>query len=184
MKTFRRLLKKLTILITCLFGITATISVSACTSTQMFSVMMTNSNEEGGNIVGEGSYKANSQVTISYSANKGYKFSGWQIDGSKVKTSGKTYTFTMPNKDIVIEGDFEHVLYNLEVEVNGYMGYGDIVSGAGQYFLGTVLSYTAVPKGQNEFLGWYVNDEFYSNELSIDYTVSNEAKVVAKFTNN
>ena len=55
---------------------------------------------------------------------------------------------------------------------------------AGMLEEGTVVTFTATPELYEEFLGWYVGDTLVSPETTYVHTITANATVVAKFTEN
>ncbi len=148
-------LKKFLIALTSLFSVVALFPLSACSGGKMHTLTMINECEEGGTLNGEGSYKTGSQVTISYSANKGYKFDKWDIDGETIKISNRTYTFKMPNKDITVKGSFIPKKY----EVRVHQSYNAEVIGEGTYDYNSEVTLTCIPDTGYRFLNWYEEDK-------------------------
>ncbi len=148
-------LNKLFIALASIFSVAAILPLSACSSGKMHTLTMINENEEGGSLTGDGTYKAGSLVSISYTANKNYKFEHWDIDGETIKIANRTYTFKMPNKDIVVKGNF--VLKQYEVSVR-YKEHVTII-GEGKYDVGSEVTLTAIPDEGYTFFSWNSDDK-------------------------
>ena len=61
--------------------------------------------QTGGTATGAGFYKVGEKVTIKATANAGYHFTGWDLDGNG--NTNATYTFTMPDYEVIFVACFE-----------------------------------------------------------------------------
>ena len=61
--------------------------------------------QTGGTATGAGLYKVGEKVTIKATANAGYHFTGWDLDGNG--NTNATYTFTMPDYEVIFVACFE-----------------------------------------------------------------------------
>ena len=66
---------------------------------------LTNENEEMGTVTGSGVMIAGEQVTITATANTGYKFDGW-YDGEQLISESNPYSFTMPSSGVTYKAVF------------------------------------------------------------------------------
>ncbi|MDW7669872.1 MAG: InlB B-repeat-containing protein, partial [Bacillota bacterium] len=71
-----------------------------------YTVLLTASPANGGNVTGFGKYSENESVTITATAKEGYEFKEWTLDGD-VKSTDSTHNFTMPAKDLTLIAVFE-----------------------------------------------------------------------------
>ncbi len=67
---------------------------------------------------------------------------------------------------------------NAEIEGIGY------VDGVGDYTSGDSVTLSAVTDENNEFIGWYENDEFVSTEATFTFVVKDTVSLTAEFTDN
>ena len=148
-----KLFNRLSLAIAGLFIVASTVSVSACSSNESFTVTLVNENEDGGSLTGAGEYKAGSEVIVSYTANNGYKFDKWNIDGEVIKTSSKTYTFKMPNKDITITGNFVPKMYKVHLSISVFKA-GEL-NGDGSYAYNSEVTVSCTVNPGFTFMGWY-----------------------------
>ncbi len=65
-------------------------------STTQYTVSVTETLDEGGDVTGAGKYDKGTKVTLSATTNEGYTFEGW-YDGDALLASGETYSFTVKN---------------------------------------------------------------------------------------
>ena len=140
------------------------------TSMTLYTLTVTANNAAWGTVTGSGSYPAGTQVTISATANDGYRFVQWN-DGNTdnprtvTVTANATYTAT-----------FEAIpTYMITVSANDpTMG---SVTGGGTYQEGTQVTLTATPNDGYRFVQW--NDAVTDAVRTI--TVTANADYVATF---
>lgn len=75
-------------------GFTGTVSVSATV---------------GGTVSGAGQYAPGDRVTLTATANKGYRFDKWEVTGVNAVISGNTLSFDMPDKNVTVKATFKAV---------------------------------------------------------------------------
>ncbi len=141
--------KKFLIALTSLFSVVALFPLSACNA-KMHTLTLVNENEAGGSLTGSGIFKTGSQVTISYTVNKGYKFDKWNIDGETIKISSKAYTFKMPDKDITVKGNFLAKQYKLNIRNNNNC----VLEGSGTYDCDSQVTVKCEPNKGFTFASW------------------------------
>ena len=147
--------------------VTANITYTAEFS-RTFTLTVNSSPKEGGTTKGSGVYKENETVTISATANSGYRFSKWS-DGSLsnprsvVVTGNQTYT-----------AEFDRY-YVVTVKANPSTS--GTVSGGGSFKANTTTIISATPNAGFRFDKW--NDESVENPRSI--TVTEDVTYTANF---
>lgn len=127
-----------------------------------------------GTVTGSGDYVAGDIVTLTATANPGYRFVAW-MNGSTQLSTDNPYSFEVnDNMDIlavfVAAGD----QYTVTVNYNSTMG---TVTGAGTYNDGATVTLTAIPNEGYEFRGWIdgideIDDNPYVFTLTSDRTLS------------
>ena len=141
-----------------------------------------------GTVTGGGSHSVGSSVTLTATANTGYTFNYWIIDGDTVNTN--PYTFT-PNNNINVKAYFTKIQYavNIGIKLNGNIetsssaagtinGSAGTVSGGGsnkEY--GTDVVITAEANSGYVFDHWEVNnvekpDEREDQSSNHKYTIN------------
>lgn len=75
-------------------GFTGTVSVSSTV---------------GGKVTGAGQYAPGDRVTLTASANKGYRFEKWEVKNVDAVISGNTISFDMPSKNVTVYATFKAV---------------------------------------------------------------------------
>ena len=120
---------------------------------------LTVSAADGGTVSIEGgTYEEGTEVTITASANEGYRFTGWEGNNS----TNESLTITL-NADQTLQALFELIpIYTLTVTTSEG---GEVSNEGGEYQEGTEVEVTATPNEGYEFVGWEGSDET-SSELT------------------
>ena len=136
----------------------------------IYTVTVNSNDDEMGTVTGGGTYYENTQVTVTATANDGYRFTNWN-DGST--EASRTFTVTC---DSVFTAYFEVIpIYTVTVNSNDdEMG---TVTGGGTYLDGTQVTITATPNDGCRFISW--NDG--STETSRTITVTADITYTAIF---
>ena len=128
----------------------------------------------GGTVSGAGTYDHGSVASLVATADEGYHFVGWTIDGAEVSggseievemTGAKTVTtsFTLNQYDLVTSA-----------------GTGGTVSGAGTYDHGSVASLVATADEGYHFVGWTIDGAEVAGGTEIDVEMTG-AKTAHRF---
>lgn len=107
-----------------------------------------------GYISGAWEYYVNEEVNLEATANFGFEFLCWKIDGEVVSTDNP-YIFNMPANDIYITAHFVPqgaTLYDV-ILVSNPVG-AAVLSGAGQYMLGETVTINLTENTGYEFINW------------------------------
>ena len=120
---------------------------------------LTVSAAEGGIVSTEGgTYEEGTEVSITATANEGYRFIGWQ--GNDITSESLTITL---NSNQTLQALFELIpIYTLTVTTSEG---GEVSTEGGEYQEGTEVEVTATPNEGYEFVGWEGSDET-SSELT------------------
>ncbi len=132
----------------------------------------------GGTVTGAGEYQAGTEVTITATANTGYRFVNWTKGGVEVSTEA-SYIYTMPAQAVTLVANFE-ALYALTLEANPTTG--GTVTGAGNYAAGAEVSVSATATTGYQFVNWTKGGVEVSSQASFTYTMPAQAvTLVANF---
>ena len=147
--------------------------------TGSYTVTVTANPTAGGTVSGGGdSYYSGQSCTVTATANEGYCFYNWTIDGTVV-SSDATYTFPVSgNMNIVANfGDPIMITASVNPEQCG------TVNGAGGYAPGHTCTLTAIPSEGYGFRYWLRNGNVVSSLPTYSFTVStyNAGEYVAYF---
>lgn len=130
-----------------------------------------------GSVTGAGSYLANSTATLTATANQGYEFSKWTVNGSDYSTSNPLNIIVQ--SDISLTAQFlptlitETYLVSASVSPAG----SGVVNGAGEYQDGSEVTLTAVPSSGFVFDHW----DNGSSVNPLVFTVSSDVSRTAYF---
>ena len=103
-----------------------------------YPVTVTADPAEGGTVTGGGTYAPDETVTLTATANEGYRFKAWQVTEGNV-TVGEDGTFTMPAEAVTVRAKFQQLCKCIlhVVVVNG------TGTGSGEYYEGVRVPITA-----------------------------------------
>lgn len=160
---------------------------------QLTSKLVLNVSPSGaGSVSGGGDKIPGTSVTVSASANTGWKFVKWTNSSDTEVSTNNSYTFTKASETETLTAHFEfdpngpsepsELPYRLTLIAEE----GGSVSGGGFYLSETVANITAHPNSYYDFDGWYYpNGTRFSTNASTAYTMGDgPATLIAKFTFN
>lgn len=140
---------------------------------------------EGGSVYGGGSYLADKQVTLQAYCDTGFDFDGWyDSDGNKLSSS-TSFNYTTTAKHVMLTAHFKFNPGNPSepseptlkpkhnLTANATEG-GSISWTTQRLQEGQSVTLTAYTNDGYVFLGWYLNDEFYTKLAQFSYTVTTE----------
>lgn len=104
-----------------------------------------------GVVSGGGNFFYNTAVSVQATPNTGWNFTGWTLNGQLVSSSA-TYNFNMPATGLILQANFEQILYPLQIVVNP-AGAGT-VSGTGNYAFQAQVTVQAQPEPAYNFMSW------------------------------
>ena len=148
------------------------------TAIHEYTVTVTANPTNGGTVAGGGTFEQGSEVTVTATANEGYTFFNWSLDGNTASTNAE-YTFTVDaEKELV--ANFNLNTYTITVNTNP--SEGGSVEGAGTYSHGETVTLTATANENFRFIGWMENNEVISSETTYSFTAEANRNIVAKFS--
>ncbi len=132
-------------------------------------------------ISGAGEYAEGEEVTVDAGERVGYEFLGWTVEGIEVADlMAKTITFTMDTTPKSFTANW-YVIPKYTVEISG--SYAEN-SGAGEYFVGDVVTISAGEREKAEFNRWKpygVKVENAYNETTTFVMPESDVKVIASW---
>ena len=129
---------------------------------------------ENGTVEGAGTYVEGTSVTLTATANEGYKFVNWTKEGEEVSTDA-TYTFTA-TENVTLTANFELKSYTITATAeNG------TVEGAGVYNHGATVTLTATANEGYKFVNWTKGGEIVSTDATYIFTATENVDLVANF---
>ena len=145
---------------------------------QEYTVTVTANPTAGGTVTGGGTFEQGEEATVTATANTGYTFFNWSVDGHTVSTNPE-YTFTVDaNTELV--ANFNLNTYNITVNINP--SEGGTVTGAGTYNHNETVTLSATANENYRFIGWMENNEVISSETALTFTAEADRVLTAKFS--
>ena len=155
--------------------VTSDVNVVANFKAIEYTVTATANDPAMGAVEGAGTYNHGATVTLTATANEGYEFVGWTVNGETLTENPLTLTIT---SDVNVVANFKAIEYTVTATANDpAMG---AVEGAGTYNHGATATLTATANEGYEFVGWTVNSETLT-ENPLTLTVTSDVEVVANF---
>ena len=131
---------------------------------------------EGGSVSGAGIYDDGTNCTLIATANAGYVFGHWSINGEIMSTE-PSYTFTV-TAPVSITANFG-ILCSVSAVVSPENA--GMVSGVGEYLIGTEATLTATSNDGYSFNNWTLDGEIVSTESSYTFTITAPVSFTANF---
>ncbi len=135
---------------------------------------------EGGTVIGGGTYEEGQSCTVTATANEGYTFTNWTENGTEV-SSNPSYTFTVTDNHNLIAN---FVLNTYTVSVSANPANGGTVTGGGTFTYGESCTITATVSDGFSFINWTEGGSFVTSETTYTFTVTDNRDFVAHFTEN
>jgi uncharacterized repeat protein (TIGR03803 family) len=132
----------------------------------------------GGSVQGEGSFDENSSVTITATANNGYRFNDW-LEKDKIISTNSSYNFTV-GANRSLEANFRRIIYS--IGLSSSPSSGGTVSGKGNFFAETSHTAKATPKSGFAFVNWTDAGNVVSTASSYTFPLSSNKTLVANFS--
>lgn len=119
-------------------------------------------------------------ISVKATAKTGYRFEGW-YEGETLKSTSLTYSFQMPDKDLIIQARFIRVydfVLRAEMQDGGTIEAPDET----QFAEGETISVKAAANADYLFVGWYEGDTLKSSNSTYSFQMpSNNVILQAKF---
>ncbi len=135
---------------------------------------------EGGTITGAGTYNHFETCTLVATANEGYTFVNWTLNGDEVSTE-TSISFTVTGAAAYV-ANFQLNSYEITVSVN--LAEGGTADGAGTFNHFETCTLTATPSTGYHFVNWTLNGEVVSTDANYSFTVTSGGNYVANFQIN
>ena len=142
-------------------------SVVFRTLRELYTVTVNITPEEAGTVTGNGAYFDGLTVTLTATANEGYRFVAWK-DGDTELSKETTYQFDMPAKNLVYTAEFEQVeLFTVTVTITPEEA--GTVTGDGEYAEGDEVTLKAVANADYKFVAWLSAADTLSKEATYTF---------------
>lgn len=136
---------------------------------------------EGGTVSGGGRYLANKQVTLRAYPAATFDFAGWFDEVGECISTSTSYTYTTTARHRVLEARFEfnpdspsepsQPIVSRTVTATATEG-GSTNFSSQRVLIGSSISITAYVNTGYDFVGWYLNGEWYTGLRTFSYTVT------------
>ena len=160
------------------FSVTADRMLTACFVRVTYTIDASALPENGGDIIGTGTYNENEVCTLSAIPNEHYSFVNWTEDGALV-SSESDYTFTVTTNRVLVAN---FLIDSYEITAESQPADGGFVSGVGYYEYGSMATLSAFPYGTRLFVDWEENGEVVSTEPDYSFQVTGNRHLVASFS--
>ena len=139
----------------------------------IYTVTTTASPAEGGTVAGTGEYAQDTEVTLTATANTGYRFENWTVGSNTETANPLTFTIT---ENITATANFVALTqYTINATANdANMG---TVTGGGTYYEGETVTLTATPTTGYRFVNWSNS----STDAKLTFTASENLDLTANF---
>ena len=144
---------------------------------QSYTVAVSASPSNGGTVSGGGTYYYGQTCTVQASANIGYTFANWTMNGNVVSTQPE-YSFTVTgNCSMVAHFNQQSCTITVSADPTD----GGIVTGGGTYYYGQSCTVHATANSGYVFANWTENGSVVSDDSNYTFTVTGNRTLVANF---
>ncbi len=137
----------------------------------------------GGSVYGGGRYQAGQNVNLSANAETGFAFVNWTNEDGDIVSTQSSFSYTTQEKKETLTANFcfdptspgepDEPIVRHRVTVGCNEG-GYFNGTSGLVLTGNSVTLYAYPNSGYEFLGWYMNGEFYTALSNFSYTMGTE----------
>lgn len=132
----------------------------------------------GGSVSGGGTFLTGALVTNTETANTGYQFTNWTVNGVQVSTANP-YIFAIASNETLV-ANFTPIYYTATVIAAPTNG--GTVAGGGSYLMNTLVTNTATVAAGYQFVNWTANGVQVSASSNYVYTITTNVILTANFT--
>ena len=145
-------------------------------------VLLESNDNKAGIVTGGGNVLHGDETVVTATANEGYEFVSWTIEGKEVSRES-SYIFIVI-KDVTLVANFKEkevpvVEHKVTVESNDSKA--GVVTGEGNVLHGDETVVTATANEGYEFVNWTIEGKEVSRESSYTFTVTKDVTLVANF---
>ena len=159
------------------FTVTEAASFIANFQLNSYEITATANPEAGGTVTGGGTYNHFETCTLIATANEGYAFTNWTMNGEEIANT-PTFSFTVTEAASYVA---HFSLNSYEITATTNPANAGVITGAGTYDHGTTCTLTVTANPGYSFINWTKDGEEVSNTESFSFTVTEAGNYVANF---
>ena len=160
------------------FTVTSDLDIIAYFSTETYIISVAADPDDAGTVSGAGGYTYGQTATLTATANEGYLFANWTLNGIVVSTDNP-YSFNVTESGDYVANFDQGCIITTSCNPEG----AGTLTGAGTYAVGASVTLTATPANPgSQFLFWTLNGEVVSEDPTYTFTATTDAEYVANFT--
>ncbi|MBJ7881500.1 InlB B-repeat-containing protein [Gelidibacter salicanalis] len=144
-------------------------------------VSLSASPEDGGTLIGAGTFAAGSLVTVAAIPNEGFTFTNW-TEGETVVSTSSSYQFEMDGNIALVANFDEVVLGNFRINLSSSPIAGGTTSGSGQYTENSTVTVSALPNPGYVFVNWTEGETIASTSSSYQFVLTGNRTLVANYS--
>ncbi|MCR5659694.1 MAG: C10 family peptidase [Bacteroidales bacterium] len=148
---------------------------------QQYSISVTASPSNGGNVTGEGTYDQGASCVVHATANSSYTFVNWTENGAQVSTNAE-YAFTVTGNRRLVAHFQAQQQYTISVSADP--SNGGSVTGGGTYNQGASCTVHATANSDFTFVNWTENGAQVSTNADYTFSITGSRSLVAHFQQN
>ena len=156
---------------------TATLKTQKTAQFEGRTITVAASPAEGGTVTGGKVYAVGAQATVTAAPAQGWKFAGWEENGSIVSAEPE-YSFAV-NENRTLTARFEKVRYTVTLIASP--AEGGTVTGGGSYVIGSQVAVSATPAQGWKFTGWKENGAVVCAEPAYSFAAAANRTLTAHF---
>ncbi len=156
-----------------------------CPGNDVYGLLLQVEPEEGGSVLGGGSYEEGVSIEISATANEGWEFVNWTGDtGGLADVNDAETILTMPAGNVTLTANFQMIDYTLTLIANPEAG-GTVedVTDDAPYNIGDIIEIKAEPSEGWEFVNWTGDTEYLDDPATATTTVTMPAQSISLTAN-
>ncbi len=151
---------------------------------EVYTVTLSASPAEAGTLSGAGEFEANTEVTVSATANEGWQFVAWMSESDTLSKEAE-YTFTIVS-DIALTAMFkaeeEPQPEMYAVTLSASPAEAGTLNGAGEFEANTEVTVNATANEGWQFVAWMSEADTLSKEAEYTFTIVSDIALTALFT--
>ncbi len=163
------------------FIVSNDISLNANFDITEYTITLTSMPQQGGTVMGAGTFDTGTEVTITAIPSDDYNFINW-TSGDEIISSEPQFVLTLvSDTSLVANFQAQQVFYNVTLTADP--DNGGTVTGAGFFAQGTDVTVSAEPEENFEFIYWEEAGDTISTEPLYTFNIISNRTLIAHFLN-